>query len=130
MMWPLGIKFAFIVGAGASLNAAEVPQRIVSLAPSVTEGIFFLGAGDRIVGDTIYCDRPPEAKKKIKIGSLLEPDIEKVMSLNPDLVLATDNGNDPQVLKKLTGVGLTVAVIPASSNFSDLCKNFILLGRL
>jgi len=110
--------------------AGGVPQRIVSLAPSVTEGIYLLGAGDKLVGVTIYCDRPPEAKKKEKIGTLLEPDIEKIVSLDPDLVLGSEDGNFPYLLKKLMGVGLTIAVIPPARSFSVLCDNFILLGRL
>lgn len=110
--------------------AGVIPQRIVSLAPSVTEGIYLLGAGNKLVGVTIYCNRPPEAKKKEKIGTLLEPDTEKIVSLAPDLVLGSEDGNDPRLLKKLTGIGLTIAVIPPGKSFSGLCENFLLLGRL
>lgn len=122
----------FIVSlqGGPLQNVDDVPSRIVSLAPSVTEGIFLLGAGESLVGVTMYCDRPLEAKKKEKIGALLEPDIEKIVSLRPDLVLGTEDGNDPHVEEKLRGLGLRVEIIPPSGNFIELCEKFIILGRL
>lgn len=61
--------------------------RIVSLAPNITEILFAIGAGDQIAGVTRYCDFPEEAKKKKKIGGILDPDIEAILSLSPDYVL-------------------------------------------
>jgi len=66
------------------------PQRIISLAPSNTEILFALGLGDKVVGVTMYCDYPPEAQDKEKVGDYYGPDIEKIMALQPDLILATD----------------------------------------
>jgi len=66
------------------------PQRIISLAPSNTEILFALGLGDEVVGVTMYCDYPPEARDKEKVGDYYGPDIEKIIALQPDLVLATD----------------------------------------
>jgi iron complex transport system substrate-binding protein len=66
------------------------PQRIISLAPSNTEILFALGLGDEVVGVTMYCDYPPEAQDKEKVGDYYGPDIEKIIALQPDLVLATD----------------------------------------
>ncbi len=66
------------------------PQRIISLAPSNTEILFALGLGDEVVGVTMYCDYPPEAQDKEKVGDYYGPDIEKIIALEPDLVLATD----------------------------------------
>jgi iron complex transport system substrate-binding protein len=66
------------------------PQRIISLAPSNTEILFALGLGDRVVGVTAYCDYPPEAQDKEKVGDYYGPDIEKIIALQPDLILATD----------------------------------------
>jgi len=65
-------------------------MRIISLAPSVTETIFVLGYGDKLVGVTEFCNWPPEAKLVDKIGGFSTPDIKKIISLKPDLVLATD----------------------------------------
>jgi iron complex transport system substrate-binding protein len=66
------------------------PQRIVSLAPSNTEILFALGLGDEIVAVTMYCDYPAQALDKEKVGDYYGPDIEKIVALQPDLVLATD----------------------------------------
>src|SRR5690349_1654253 len=72
-------------------RAVRIPQpvrRIVSLAPSVTETLFALGLGDRLVGDTDFCDYPPEAKQKTHIGGPVNPNIETIVALHPDLVVA------------------------------------------
>jgi iron complex transport system substrate-binding protein len=66
------------------------PERIISLAPSNTEILFALGLGDKVVGVTMYCDYPAEAQDKEKVGDYYEPDIEKIIALQPDLILATD----------------------------------------
>jgi iron complex transport system substrate-binding protein len=66
------------------------PQRIVSLAPSNTEILFALGLGDEVVAVTMYCDYPAQALDKEKVGDYYGPDIEKIVALQPDLVLATD----------------------------------------
>jgi len=66
------------------------PQRIISLAPSNTEILFALGLGDEVAAVTMYCDYPPEALDKEKVGDYYGPDIEKIVALQPDLVLATD----------------------------------------
>jgi len=66
------------------------PQRIISLAPSNTEILFALGLGDEVVGVTMYCDYPPEAQDNERVGDYYGPDIEKIIALQPDLILATD----------------------------------------
>ncbi len=62
-------------------------ERIVSTAPSITETLFAMGLGSRVVGDTIFCNFPPEAAKLPRIGSLLHPDVEVIVALHPDLVI-------------------------------------------
>jgi iron complex transport system substrate-binding protein len=93
------IAVVAIVGALAALflglrvasgDGERVRRRIVSLAPSVTEMLFGLGVGDRIVGATDHCDFPPEAKKIPRVGGLGQPNIEKLLSLAPDIVILTD----------------------------------------
>jgi iron complex transport system substrate-binding protein len=71
----------------------STPKRIVSLTPSNTEILFALGLGDKVVGDTSYCDYPPEARKKPHIGDM-KVSIEKVVALKPDIVLAHTVLND------------------------------------
>jgi iron complex transport system substrate-binding protein len=66
------------------------PQRIISLAPSNTEILYALGLGDKVVGVTMYCDYPAEAQDKEKVGDYYGPDMEKMIALQPDLILATD----------------------------------------
>ena len=66
-------------------------NRIVSLAPNLTETIYALGLEDKLVGDTDYCDTPPAAKSKPHVGSVLSPNLEAIIALHPDLVLAAAN---------------------------------------
>lgn len=67
------------------------PRRIVSTTPSITEMLYALGLGDRVVGVTNYCHYPPEAMKKPKIGTYTDPDLETILSLRPDLVIVQTN---------------------------------------
>lgn len=76
------------------LILAFASHRIVSVAPAVTEILFALGAGDQVVGDTIYCNYPEAAKTKAKIGGFTTPSIERILELNPDLVFMTDSRPD------------------------------------
>lgn len=88
-----------------------VPQpvlRIVSLAPSVTETIFALSADERLVGDTDYCNYPLEAQKKTKVGGMLNPSIEEVVALRPDLVIVTKTTNRLQTVEALEHLHLAV----------------------
>ncbi len=73
---------------GLALALAAPPQRIVSTAPSITEMLYALGLGDRVVGVTTFCHYPPEVARKPKIGTYLRPDVEMILSLRPDVVLA------------------------------------------
>jgi iron complex transport system substrate-binding protein len=75
-----------LVLSAASLPGA--PQRIVSAAPAITETLFALGLGDRVVGVTTHCRFPEEARKKAKIGGYLRPSLEAIVALRPDLVIA------------------------------------------
>lgn len=81
--------------------ASAEPKRIVSLAPSITEIIFALGAEDRLVGVTTYCDYPEEAKKKPKIGGMINPSLEAVINVAPDVVIMTPEGNTKDVAERL-----------------------------
>ncbi len=83
------------------------PQRIISLAPSNTEILFPLGLGGRVVGVTDYCDYPPEALNKTKVGGYANPDVEKIVALDPDLILVA-HGTPMEVVNSMAGLGLTV----------------------
>jgi iron complex transport system substrate-binding protein len=81
-----------VVASGAHVHSAG-PTRIVSTSPSITETLFALGLGDRVVGVSTYCRFPPEAAKLPKVGSFLEPDPELIAGLRPDLVVVHEVGN-------------------------------------
>ena len=84
---PLPGTFTDDLGREVSIN--KVPQRIISLAPSNTEVLFALGLEDKVVGVTEFCNYPEAAKAKPKIGGFTTVDIERVVALEPELVLAT-----------------------------------------
>ncbi len=106
-----------------------IPLRIVSLGPINTENIYLLGAQDRLVGNTSYCVRPVAANDKEKIGSVMQVRLEKIISLKPDLVLATGLTRDKQ-LKQLQRLGLRVVQFKQPSSFAEICEQFLKLGHL
>lgn len=79
----------FIDEAGRRVRVPVNVNRIVSLAPNLTEIVYAVGAGNRLVGDTEYCDYPPEAKQVAKVGDTLHPSIERIIALRPQLVLVS-----------------------------------------
>ncbi len=83
-------------------------RRIVSLAPNLTETIYALGAQDRLVGVTNYCDYPADALKKTKIGTALNPSLEAIVGLKPDLVLATTAIDRLETVQALERLGISV----------------------
>lgn len=107
---------AFTDEIGRTVNIREHPQRIVSLAPSVTETLFALGLGDRVVGVTSYCDYPAEAAQKEKVGDTMRPSREKIVALKPDLVIASTASQLEQFVRDLDHVGIPVYI----SNPHDL----------
>src|SRR5260370_6739626 len=74
---------------GRPVRVPQPVRRIISLAPSLTETVFALGAGDRLAGDTDYCDYPAAAAHQAKLGGVINPSHEKIPALRPDLVLVT-----------------------------------------
>jgi len=113
---------------GREVTIGELPVRIISLAPSNTEMLFALGLEDRIVGVTDFCDYPPAALEKEKIGGCTTPNIEKIVALQPDLVLAADV-NPLRVIEALEGLGLTIFGIEAV-NLDDLLKDINTVGTI
>jgi iron complex transport system substrate-binding protein len=95
---------------GNVITLGAVPERIVSLAPSHTETLYALGLGDKVVGVTEYCNYPPEAAEKTQVGSFTTIDLEQVVGLEPDLVLATTM-HMAETVPALQDRGITVFVI-------------------
>ena len=104
-------------------------QRIVSLAPSNTEIVFSLGAGSRLVGVTDYCNYPEEAKLIEKIGGFSTPDIEKILSLSPDLVLGMDFHQKMGIPQKLEEKGIHCLLL-SSASLLDAPKNIVQAGKI
>jgi iron complex transport system substrate-binding protein len=95
---------------GHLVSLQRTPRRIISLAPSITETLFALGLDSAIVGVTDYCDFPPAAKLKPKIGGIMNPDVERILAQRPDLVFMSGSGNMKSDYDKLTSSGITVFV--------------------
>jgi iron complex transport system substrate-binding protein len=92
---------------GRTVRVPQPVQRIVSLAPSLTETVYALGVQDRLVGDTDYCDYPPDAQKKTKVGGAINPSLEQVVALRPDLVLVTKGLNVIETVNALDNLGVS-----------------------
>ena len=112
---------------GRNVTISSEPQSIISLAPSNTEILFALELGDRVMAVSEYCNYPLEAQNKIKIGGFSTVNIEKVVSLKPDLVLAT-GGVQEAVVEELGRLGLTVIALNAN-NIEDVFENIRLVGK-
>ncbi|HBE45299.1 MAG TPA: hypothetical protein DDW17_07605 [Deltaproteobacteria bacterium] len=104
-------------------------DRIISLSPQITESIYLLGAEDKLIGVTTLCKRPEEATLKAKIGTPLRPDIEKIVSMKPDLILGTREGNPPIVMSKLKTFDLYTYYFSRPKNLDDLLTNFITIAQ-
>ncbi|WP_296971191.1 ABC transporter substrate-binding protein [Tepidanaerobacter sp. EBM-38] len=111
---------------GREVTIEKLPERIISLAPSNTEILFTLGLEDRIVGVTDFCDYPEAAKSKEKIGGFSEPNIEKIISLQPDLILATSMHQKPvEELEKLN----VPSVVLDPKDFEDVFTSIEIIGK-
>jgi len=102
-------------------------NRIVSLAPSATASLYELGIDAEIAGITVYC--PKGKTKKEIVGTLLEPDFEKIISLKPDLIIASKEGNSKAAVEKLMRLGLNVYVMETSQSFEEICRNYLELAK-
>ncbi len=96
---------------GRTLQAPAHPQRIVALAPSVTEIVYALGQEARLVGVTRYSNYPIAARKLPKVGSYIHLDVERIVALQPDLCLAVKDGNPIAVVEQLESLGLSVYAV-------------------
>jgi iron complex transport system substrate-binding protein len=92
---------------------AEPPKRIISLAPNTTELLFALGLGDNVVGVTLFCDYPRGAKEKQRIGGMSNPSLEAVVSLKPDIVVMTTDGNPKEFEERLRSLKIKTYVVRA-----------------
>jgi iron complex transport system substrate-binding protein len=114
---------------GRSLLIPDNLQRIVSLAPSITEIVFALGQQDRLKGVATYSDFPDEAAKLPKVGSYIHLDLERIVALKPDMCIAIKDGNPKAVVKQLESLKIPVyAVNPR--NLDALMQTILEIGNL
>lgn len=96
---------------GREITLENQPLRIIPLAPSLTEILYFLGLGDRVVGVTQFSSYPPEAAKKPRVGSYINLNIERIITLSPDFIIGTVDGNERGDVELLEQAGITVFVV-------------------
>jgi iron complex transport system substrate-binding protein len=120
----LVLVFIVLVLLGNGQNV----KRIISLTPSITENIYLIGANDKLVGCTSYCKQAVAAGIQ-QVGSTVEVNVEKILSLQPDLVLAMEL-TKPQDIATLRKLGIQVEIINTPKNFTEICEQTILIGKL
>jgi iron complex transport system substrate-binding protein len=113
--------------SGREIQLSSAPARIVSHVPGITETLFALGLGDKIVGDSEYCDYPEAAKTKPKIGGYFTPNIEEIVAMRPDIVLT--DGYVPELITKLDSLGIPLAVIDPK-DINGILRDIELLGNV
>ena len=123
---PLAAQTVVRDDRGASVTLPAPPQRIVSLLPSLTEMVCALDACDRLVGTDQYSDWPARVKSLPKLGGLDDAQVERIVALGPDVVLAS---RSPRLADRLESLGLKVIVLDSDSH-ADVRRSLDLLGRL
>lgn len=114
---------------GNRVALATPAKRIISLAPHLTEQLFAIGAGEYIVGAVDYSDYPEAAKTIPRVGSYTNFDMERILSLNPDLVVGWRSGNHPQQLARLEEMRITV-YRSEPLHLEDIASGMLKLGEL
>lgn len=115
-IWVAILFFLMVLSAQASVAAA----RVVSLSPIITETIYLLGAQNALVGNTSYCNVPPEAANKEKIGSVTQVNVEKIISLSPDLVITSALTREKQI-RILKKQGIRIMEVKNPKTFEQMC---------
>lgn len=129
--WAVGPRALQAQDEFGVINRRVLPgdyQRIVSLAPNITEILFTLGLGNRVIGVTQHCNYPPEARSKTRVGSYIDLNIEKILSLKPDLVIATADGNEKGSVERLLGFGVPV-LVTNPKNLDQVYETIRVVGR-
>jgi len=127
---PAAFPLSITDSLGRKVTVDQVPQRVVSLAPSLTEMLFAVGAGDQVVGVTSYCNYPPEAATREQVGGFSGDSIsvERIVALKPGLVLANGAIHQP-IIEALETVNVAVVSIDPA-NLSEVYEDLDLVGRL
>jgi iron complex transport system substrate-binding protein len=118
----------FVDDLSRKVYLAKAPVRVLSLAPSITEILFAIGLADRIVGVTQFCDYPPEARAKPKVG-YAQPNLESLVAFQPDLVLSPREFMRPDLISKLEQLKIPVFILEAKT-VEDIASHIQLIGRM
>jgi iron complex transport system substrate-binding protein len=130
LFWPVpSWSGTFTDFLGREITLAGSPKRIIPLAPSLTEILYYLGLGDNVAGVTEYSYYPPEAKQKPGVGSYTNPNIERIISLSPDLVIGTKDGNLPGSVYLLEQARIPVYIVNPR-NVRDAVSTIYEIGNL
>jgi iron complex transport system substrate-binding protein len=113
---------------GRVVKLDKIPERIISLAPSNTKVLFALSLADKVVGVTDYCNYPPEALEKPSIGGFSTPNIEEVVALSPDLILATSI-HEKRIIPQLEERGMTVFALNPKT-LDEVLESITLVGEI
>jgi iron complex transport system substrate-binding protein len=122
-------KFTLKDDLGTEVSFDALPKRIISTAPNITEGLYALGAQDLIVGVSEFCDYPPEAKLKTKVGGYDNLNLEMIASLKPDITFLTVESTTRPNYQALQNLGIKMFVINAK-NIDGVVKMLGSLGKL
>jgi len=115
----------------SEMSDQDIPKnlnRIISLAPSLTESIYLLNMGEYLVGNTVYCNKPDDAKNKQRVATAVDVNIESVVRLKPDLVVATPL-TDFRAIKKIKLLKIKVVTFDQPSTFNQMTRQFLDLGQ-
>jgi iron complex transport system substrate-binding protein len=119
----------FTDGIGRRVAVRPDPRRIVSLAPNLTEILFAFGLDDRVAGVTSYCDFPEAARAKEKIGDTLHPNLERIIAIQPDLVLISTSSQLEPLTRRLDQLSIPVFVTNPR-NLREIIASIRLLGEV
>lgn len=114
---------------GTELAFEKAPERIVSMGPNITEMLYAVGAGDKLVGRTDYCDYPKEALSVESVGNFYSPDIEKIIELQPDVIIGSALFTE-DVEGRLKELGIQVAVLYESTDMDGVYAMIRAIGQI
>lgn len=113
---------------GSEVKIEKEPVRLVSLSPTLTEVIYALGKGDLLKGRTDYCDYPAAVSSVASVGSMSEPSVEKILELDPDLVIVSFL--QAETIAKIESAGARVIILPSGDSLEGSYANLLEMGRV
>ncbi|MBA3013274.1 MAG: ABC transporter substrate-binding protein [Proteobacteria bacterium] len=123
------IVAGFLGVAAGQVSATTSFLRVISLSPIITETIYLVGAQEKLIADTTYCNTPKAAQFKEKIGSVTQMNVEKIIRLQPDLVIASALSREKQ-LKILEGQSIPILRAQNPKTFEQMCEMTLMIGKI